>query len=87
MTSHSGTYAPWCVAGWATSCRRAARIRHQVRRFHPRGSSLEAVDGAQGLGQALAASVPTVHPYLAHKGASFGDLVAGKRNQRLEVAP
>ena len=49
------------------------------------GSSLEAVDGAQELGQALAASVPTVRPYLANKGASFAALVAAKRELRLEV--
>ena len=48
------------------------------------GSSLEAMDGAQDLGQALARSVPTVRPYLAHKGASFGGLVAAKREQRLD---
>ena len=51
------------------------------------GSSLEAIDGAQDLGQALARSVPTVGPYLAHRGATFGDLVAGKRENRLEATP
>jgi hypothetical protein len=51
------------------------------------GSSLEAMDGAQDLGRALAASVPTVGPYLAHRGATFGDLVTAKRENRLEVTP
>ena len=51
------------------------------------GSSLEAMNGAQDLGHALAASVPTVRSYLAHKGARFGDLVAAKCEQRLEVGP
>jgi hypothetical protein len=51
------------------------------------GSSLEAIGGAQDLGTALAMSVPTIRPYLVHKGASFTDLVAAKREQRLEAAP
>lgn len=50
-------------------------------------SSLEAMDGAQGLGPALASSVPTVRPYLAHNGTGFAALMAAKREQRLEVAP
>ena len=47
-------------------------------------SSLEAADGAQGLGRALVVSVPTVPPYLAHRGASFEELVRAKRERRLD---
>ena len=48
-------------------------------------SSIEAMDGAENLGPALATSVPTVRPYLAHRGASFADLVTAKRQNRLEA--
>jgi hypothetical protein len=43
--------------------------------------------GAHDLGSALTARVPTVGPYLAHRGASFTDLVSAKREQRLEEFP
>ena len=45
------------------------------------------MDGPEDLGQALATSVPTVRPYLAHRGATFGDLVTAKRQNRLEATP
>ena len=49
-------------------------------------SSLEAIEGAQGLGRALTFTVPTLSGYLAHRGASFEELVRAKRERRLEEA-
>jgi hypothetical protein len=66
---------------------RAANLERLTQGLVGYGSSIEAMDGAEGLGHALSASVPAVQPYLARRGASFGDLVAAKREQRLEVAP
>ena len=53
----------------------------------PATSSGPAMRGAHDLGSALTARVPTVGPYLAHRGASFTDLVSAKREQRLEEFP
>ena len=46
-------------------------------------SSVEAMGAARGVGRALATTVPSVHPYLARRGASFADLVRAKRERRL----
>jgi hypothetical protein len=64
---------------------RAADLERLTQGLVGYASSIEAMDGAQDLGQALATSVPTVRPYLAHRAASFGDLVAAKRQNRLEA--
>jgi hypothetical protein len=50
-------------------------------------TSVEAVGAARGVGGALAGTVPSVGPYLAHRGASFAELVAAKRERRVEVGP
>ena len=49
-------------------------------------SSVEAMGGARGVGGALTATVPSVRPYLAHRGASFAELVGAKRQRRLDLA-
>jgi hypothetical protein len=58
----------------------APLIRERVRRAELQrltqglvgyASSVEAMDGAQDLGEAIAGSVPTVRPYLAHRGETF----------------
>ena len=48
-------------------------------------SSLAALGAAPGLGAALARTVPGVPRYLERKGEDFGDIVARKRRQRMEV--
>jgi hypothetical protein len=79
------------IGGWAVPLIRErirnANLQRPTQGLVGYGSSLEAMDGAQDLGQALATSVPTVRPYLAYRGATFGDLVAGKRENRLEATP
>jgi len=46
-------------------------------------TSLEAADGARGLGPAIRSTVPSVDPYLAQRGVAFGQLVMEKRSRRL----
>jgi hypothetical protein len=48
-------------------------------------SSVEAMGAARGVGSALAATVPSVRPYLEHRGASFAELVVVKRERALQV--
>jgi hypothetical protein len=48
-------------------------------------TSVEAVGGATGVGGVLTATVPSVRLYLAHRGASFAELVRAKRQRRLDV--
>ena len=48
--------------------------------------SLDALGAAPGVGAALAPTVPGIPAYLDRKGEDFGDIVARKRRQRVEVA-
>ncbi len=50
-------------------------------------SSLAALGAAPGLGAALARTVPGIPSYLERKGEAFGDIVARKRRQRVDVVP
>jgi hypothetical protein len=48
-------------------------------------TSMEAARAGHGVGGALVATVPSVGPYLTQRGASFAELVATKRQRRLDV--
>ncbi len=65
---------------------REAELRRLTQGLVGYASSVEAANGAHGLGGALAASVPSVRPYLAERGVAFPELVAAKRARRLEAA-
>ena len=47
---------------------------------------LAVLGAAPGVGAALALTVPGIPAYLDRKGEDFGDIVARKRRQRVEVA-
>jgi hypothetical protein len=64
---------------------REAQLQRLTQGLVGYASSVEAMGGARRVGGALTATVPSVHPYLTHRGASFAELVGVKRQRRLDV--
>ncbi|MHB1939271.1 MAG: hypothetical protein ACYCS9_00375 [Candidatus Dormibacteria bacterium] len=64
---------------------RSADELRMIRGLVGYASSLAALGVAPGVGAALARTVPGVSSYLERKGEAFGDIVACKRRQRVEV--
>ena len=78
-----------CVSGSAVPLIRdrvrEAEVRRLTQGLVGYATSVEAARAGHGVGGALAATVPSVRPYLTQRGASFAELVATKRQHRLDV--
>ena len=78
-----------CVSGSAVPLIRdrvrEAEVRRLTQGLVGYATSMEAARAGHGVGGALAATVPSVRPYLTQRGASFAELVATKRQHRLDV--
>jgi len=64
---------------------REAEVRQLTQGLVGYATSMEAARAGHGVGGALVATVPSVQSYLAQRGASFAELVAAKRQRRLDV--
>jgi hypothetical protein len=64
---------------------RAAEVGQLTQGLVGYATSVEAARAGHGVGGALVATVPSVRPYLTQRGASFAELVASKRQRRLDV--